>query len=107
MSKKLLHIKENIIKNIILVFLALVAWPLLSNALMDLKAEQTNDFLLVVSMLLVTACFANFAFTYEKSRLTSWGGASLVSQRDFCLHAFLPSAVRINNNSCRGCFSLA
>lgn len=41
---------------------------------MQIKFEQTNDFLLIISMLLVTVCFANFAFTYEKTKLQTKTG---------------------------------
>ena len=61
--------KENFIKNSAILIIAAFLWPIISNALDQIKPEQSNDFLLIISMLLVTVCFANFAFTYEKSKL--------------------------------------
>lgn len=62
--------KVNIWKNVLIVVCAVVSIPTLSRAINTIKSGQmSNDFLLIISMLLVTACFANFAFTYEKSAL--------------------------------------
>ena len=68
------RMKENIIKNILIVFVAMLFWPILAQALGKIKAEQMNDFLLIISILLVTVCFENFAFTYEKSKLNTIAG---------------------------------
>jgi len=65
------HIKQNIIKNVIVLIIAVFMWPILSNSLIQIQPEQANNFLLTISTLLVTVCFANFAFTYEKSKLKS------------------------------------
>ena len=62
-------VKENITKNIIILIIVASLYPVILNSLIQIKFEQTNDFLLIISMLLVTVCFANFAFTYEKSKL--------------------------------------
>ncbi len=64
-------IKENLLKNGLIIILALLSYNPLSNALREIKADQMGDFLLIVSILLVTVCFANFAFTYEKSNLVA------------------------------------
>ncbi|HBU06629.1 MAG TPA: hypothetical protein DEB09_00935 [Candidatus Magasanikbacteria bacterium] len=71
------HIKQNIVKNILVLLLAICSYPIILNSLTQIKFEQTNDFLLTISMILVTVCFANFAFTYEKSKLQTRGGALL------------------------------
>jgi hypothetical protein len=63
------NIKENLIKNIIIIIGALLFYPVITNAILKIQTEQISNFLLVISMLLVTVCFANFAFTYEKSKL--------------------------------------
>ena len=52
-------------------------WPIISNSLGQIQIDQANNFLLTISMLLVTVCFANFAFTYEKSTLKSVAGRLL------------------------------
>jgi hypothetical protein len=69
--------KENFIKNSAILIIAAFLWPIISNALDQIKPEQSNDFLLIISMLLVTVCFANFAFTYEKSKLSTMSGKLL------------------------------
>lgn len=71
------YIKENLIKNIIVLIIAACLWPVISQSLAQIKFDQTNDFLLIISMLLVTVCFANFAFTYEKSKLKTATGKLL------------------------------
>ncbi|MFA7654116.1 MAG: hypothetical protein WCX97_03700 [Candidatus Magasanikbacteria bacterium] len=63
------YFKENAIKNVIVITIAVFLYPVISMSIAPIKPEQINDFLLIISMLLVTVCFANFAFTYEKSKL--------------------------------------
>ena len=63
------HLRENIIKNILIVVFALFFYPFLKSSLDEISLDQTGNFLLVISMFLVTVCFANFEFTYEKSQL--------------------------------------
>ena len=63
------YIKENLVKNIIVFAVAIFMWPIISNSLAQIQIDQANNFLSTISMLLVTVCFANFAFTYEKSDL--------------------------------------
>ncbi|MFA5076090.1 MAG: hypothetical protein WC480_01595 [Patescibacteria group bacterium] len=76
-------IRDNLIKNILILAIAAWLYPIIQNSLAQLKFEQTNDFLLVISMFLVTACFANFAFTYEKSKLNSKVGKILAHSSTF------------------------
>jgi len=78
-------IKENLVKNVIIVIVAVFLWPVLSSALSQIKVEQIGDFLLILSMLLVTVCFANFAFTYEKSKLKTMAGKMLSHGATFAL----------------------
>ena len=69
---------ENVIKNAIIIIIASLLWPIIANAVSQIKSGQSsNDFLLIISMLLVTACFANFAFTYEKAKLITKSGKLL------------------------------
>lgn len=63
------HVRENIYKNILIILFALVFYPLLKRSLDEISLDQTGNLLLVISMFLVTVCFANFEFTYEKSQL--------------------------------------
>ena len=60
-----------------MILVAAFLLPTISDALTQIKAEQMNDFLLMISMLLVTVSFANFAFTYEKSKLKTISGRLL------------------------------
>jgi FtsH-binding integral membrane protein len=63
------YLKENIIKNILIIVVAIFAYPFFYIELGKIEANQMNNFLLILSMLLVTASFANFAFTYERSKM--------------------------------------
>jgi len=65
------YLKENLLKNFLIILIALAFYPVLSHALVPIQLDQMNDFLLIISILLVAVCFANFAFTYEKSNLKS------------------------------------
>ncbi|HLC91233.1 MAG TPA: hypothetical protein VJI15_05710 [Candidatus Nanoarchaeia archaeon] len=71
------HLKLNILKNGIVLIIAFFLYPAVSTSLRPITAEQTRDILLIISMLLVTVCFANFAFTYGKSKLQSATGKAL------------------------------
>lgn len=63
------HIKHNFIKNALIIILAIILEPVFFASIQPIKVEQMGNFLLIISILLVSACFANFAFTYEKSNL--------------------------------------
>ncbi len=68
---------ENAIKNIIvLVFLAL-SYSYIQESLYESSVASDNavlgSLLVAVSILAVTACFGNFAFTYEKVEHASFG----------------------------------
>jgi len=63
-------ITENIIKNIIIVFVLIGLMPMIqrflySGVLVDDKASA-GSIIVVTSIVAVIACFGNFAFTYEK-----------------------------------------
>lgn len=66
-------IKENLIKNLIVIVLTFVFYPYIKTGLADVTAASTGDFLLIISILLVTVCFANFAFTYETVKIKDFG----------------------------------
>ena len=69
---------ENVWKNLLVVLVTAGAAPLIQTSVRILTPESLGNFLLVVSMLLVTVCFANFAFTYKDSNLQS-GSVRLLS----------------------------
>lgn len=70
-------IKENIVKNILILFFSILFYFPLSRALTQIQPTQLSDFLLILSMFIVAICFANFTFTYEKSNII------ITSQRMF------------------------
>lgn len=59
---------ENLIKNILLLIILIFSYGLIQTSLMGLNLDRSvaGSFLASVSILIVTACFGNFAFTYEK-----------------------------------------
>jgi len=62
--------KENIAKNGLLVVLLLVLFPVVANSLKSLSdVSRVGNLLVATSILAVTACFGNFAFTYERVKL--------------------------------------
>jgi len=71
------YIKENVAKNIVLAVITMLFYPVIFQSLAPIKPEQINNFLVIISMLLVTVSFANFAFTYEKSNLQTKAGKLL------------------------------
>lgn len=77
------HFKENIVKNVLIVFFGLLALPYFSRSLSVIQADQLGNFLLILSILLVTVCFANFAFTYEKAKFNTVGGRLLAHAATF------------------------
>ena len=64
-------IKENIVKNFFVLIVAGAMYPFIASSFAQIRYEQMNDILLTISLLLVTVCFGNFAFTYEKSQMRS------------------------------------
>ena len=66
-TKASVFFRENVVKNILIVVLAALAYRPFSEKLSAVDSSQLNNLLLVISIFLVTVCFANFAFTYEKT----------------------------------------
>jgi len=75
MNKKILNkiIWENVYKHILIILLALVFYPLINNKVVSLGNVGFDNLLMVISILLVTVCFANFGFSYENSYIESFG----------------------------------
>ena len=63
---------ECLIKNALIVIVTVALYSSLAESLSSIRPEQTADFLFLISIMLVTACFANFAFSYEYSILETW-----------------------------------
>ena len=63
-------VRENLIKNILLVVVLALLYPLIQDFLISSKLAIDNSsagsIIVVTSIIAVTACFGNFAFTYEK-----------------------------------------
>lgn len=76
-------IKENCVKNLIVLITTFLLYPNLSEVLKVVSSDGVNDFLLMISIFLVTVCFANFAFTYEKTKIESIGSRMLAHSATF------------------------
>ena len=61
--------RENMIKNFVIIILGFLFYSMIKQSLLVITPDQIGDFLLVISILLVTVCFANFAFTYDESKM--------------------------------------
>lgn len=61
---------ENIFKNVLILIFVILFFDTLFVSLQSVDQSKVNDFLLTISILLVTVCFANFAFSYEFSDLS-------------------------------------
>ena len=64
---------ENIWKHLLVVVVAASSLPVIRHNFRALGPENINDFLLAISIMIVTVCFANFAFTYRDSDSRSPG----------------------------------
>ena len=66
---------ENIVKNIIVLFVLLFSYSPIQTFIHSSNLTSDNpvigNLLVVVSIIAVTACFGNFAFTYEKIAVES------------------------------------
>lgn len=67
-NKHQLLLLENTVKNIFVIIIGALFYRSLARNVVLIDADQLGNFLLVISIFLVTVCFANFAFTYEKVR---------------------------------------
>ncbi len=57
---------ENLVKNAILIVILLLAYIPIKEFFLEIDDAYLGDVLLTVSILIVTACFGNFAFSYER-----------------------------------------
>ncbi|MDF2378845.1 MAG: hypothetical protein P1V18_01305 [Candidatus Gracilibacteria bacterium] len=71
-----LAILENIVKNLILLLILVFTYPYIKDQILIEKIisnpSLAGDVLVAVSIITVTACFGNFAFTYERTRLKNF-----------------------------------
>ncbi|MCB1174727.1 MAG: hypothetical protein KDK39_14250, partial [Leptospiraceae bacterium] len=63
-------LKENTVKHVLVVMVSLVVYGSLEAALVRARIGNIGDFLTIISIFLVTACFANFASSYEITDLS-------------------------------------
>ena len=56
---------ENTVKHLVIIFITTSVYGLIYNELEIVKLSSIGDFLSLISILLVTVCFANFASSYE------------------------------------------
>lgn len=61
--------QENFIKNIAIIVIVIITYSTLKTSLFEVDESKIGNFLLAISILLVTVSFANFAFSYEYSDL--------------------------------------
>ncbi len=78
-----LAIKENILKNAIIIVLAFLFHPFIRHALQGIDIDMFGNILTIFSILLVTACFANFAFSYEYVAMEKRGMRMLAHHSTF------------------------
>jgi len=76
-------VKENLIKNLIVGICVFLFYTNLRQGIAGITIESIPTLLSVISILLVTVCFANFAFTYEKIQLESLGSRILAHSATF------------------------
>lgn len=73
LSKK--TIRENLWKNLFLTILLVVSYPLIRSELVHLTTLQDSglagNLLVAISIIAVTACFGNFAYTYERVKVSN------------------------------------
>lgn len=62
-------IVENIIKNFLIIMIALLSIPSISVGLKSLAEVQLTNTLTIFSMFLLIACFACFTFSYENTNM--------------------------------------
>lgn len=94
-------IKENIIKNAIIILLTFLFFTNIQHALQSLSSDKIGNFLTVLSILIVTVCFANFAFSYEFTAVEKLGVRMLAHFSTFIfmlLTALLLEALVISIN---------
>ena len=76
-------IKENLVKNLIVIVCCFLFYPSLKNSLIAVSTEIMGNLVLVISIFLVTVSFASFAFTYEKININSLGSRLLAHSATF------------------------
>jgi hypothetical protein len=94
-------LKENLVKNFLVILLAFLFYKTIFLGLKVVNSNNIGDFLLIVSILLVTVCFANFAFSYEHSNIRNFGIRTLSHASTFIfmlLIALLLEALVISIN---------
>lgn len=88
--KKLL--RENAWKHICIIALTVLAHPFINSAVKTVDDNSVANFLIIISILLVSVCFANFAFTYKDSN-TAEKGVRLLSHAATGLFLFLTASL--------------
>ena len=64
-------VKENLLKHLLIVLVSVFSYNAIYSTLSSVSVSATGNFLSIVSILLVTVCFANFGFTYEHSKMAN------------------------------------
>lgn len=56
---------ENTVKHVLVFLISIILVQIIQNEILQIKLKSLSEFLSLISILLVTACFANFASSYE------------------------------------------
>src|SRR5258708_5517405 len=80
---------ENIVKNIAIVLVLIFTYLQIQSFFLNTNFDKSviGSMLVAVSILAVTACFGNFAFTYEKVNLKTGGGKTFSSSNNWTAYA--------------------
>jgi len=62
-------VRENIIKHVLILVIAFFSFNNIYLVLTSIPINESGNLLSIVSILLVTVCFANFAFSYAHSKI--------------------------------------
>jgi hypothetical protein len=66
-----LIIKENILKHFLVILCSVIFYPLVTNSFKGIDGNNFGNLMTIISILLVTVCFANFEFKYQSVDLDS------------------------------------
>lgn len=67
--KPKLIIQENLIKNLLVIICIILFYPSIKEGILGVPIGSITSLLSIISILIMTACFANFAFSYGKIKI--------------------------------------
>ena len=60
---------ENLTKNLVVIIFLFMSYQGLKNGISGIPLDSVSNFLSLISILVMTVCFANFAFTYGQVKM--------------------------------------